>query len=197
MTKADIETANKLAHDVLGRSLDELPPQTRTLLRHIHRMVTQHCQAQGIEQSAYRFSRRDVRGFVGWTDFQIKKHMGRLQEMEYLLVHRGGRGQSFVYELLYQGEGDNGKPFLLGLSNMETLSYDANKEPLNQKSEPSSSPQVAAKEPPSSTGKNAPKPDSTRDSGKDSENRAKKVNNHTAPESYRSHNPLAASPVEV
>ena len=77
-------------------------------------MVTQHCQAQGIEQSAYRFSRRDVRGFVGWTDFQIKKHMTRLQEMEYLLVHRGGRGHSFVYELLYQGEGDNGQPFLLG-----------------------------------------------------------------------------------
>ena len=28
---------------------------------------------------------------------------GRLEEMEYLLVHRGGRGQSFVYELLYEG----------------------------------------------------------------------------------------------
>lgn len=29
----DIETANRLAHEVLGRTLDELPPQTRRLLR--------------------------------------------------------------------------------------------------------------------------------------------------------------------
>ena len=28
VTLADIATANKLAHEVLGRSLDELPPQT-------------------------------------------------------------------------------------------------------------------------------------------------------------------------
>src|SRR5690606_14633921 len=29
---SDIETANRLAHDVLGKTLDELPPQTRKLL---------------------------------------------------------------------------------------------------------------------------------------------------------------------
>ncbi|WP_207388859.1 CHC2 zinc finger domain-containing protein, partial [Stutzerimonas kirkiae] len=31
-TKADIALANRLAHDILGRTLDELPPQTRRLL---------------------------------------------------------------------------------------------------------------------------------------------------------------------
>lgn len=159
VTKADIETANKLAHDVLGRSLDELPPQTRTLLKHIHRMVTEQGKAQSIEQSAYRFSRRDVRAFIGWTDFQIKKHMTRLQDMEYLLVHRGGRGQSFVYELLYQGEGESGQPFLLGLLNMEALRYDEKKKPLNTDNEPSSSPEVALKVPPSSPDKNGAKPE--------------------------------------
>ena len=33
VTLADIKTANKLAHEVLGRTLDELPPQTRKLLK--------------------------------------------------------------------------------------------------------------------------------------------------------------------
>jgi DNA primase len=158
----DIETANRLAHDVLGRTLDELPPQTRTLLKRIHQMVTDACKQQGIEQSHYRFSRRDVRTYVQWTDFQIKKHMMRLQEMEYLLVHRGGRGQSFVYELLYQGEGEDGNAFLLGLKKMEKLTYDKKKEPLKPKKEPSSSPQVAVKEPPGSGGKNGAKPSVTR-----------------------------------
>ena len=32
VTLEDIDTANRLAHEVLGRSLDELPPQTRRLL---------------------------------------------------------------------------------------------------------------------------------------------------------------------
>ena len=32
--------------------------------------------------------------------------MKKLEAMEYVLVHRGGRGQSFVYELLYNGEGE-------------------------------------------------------------------------------------------
>ena len=37
------------------------------------------------------------------------------------MVHRGGRGQSYVYELLYDGKGQDGKPFLMGLLDVETL----------------------------------------------------------------------------
>jgi hypothetical protein len=41
--------------------------------------------------------------------------------MEYLLVHRGGRGQSFVYELLWGGEGADSTPFVMGLINIDKL----------------------------------------------------------------------------
>src|SRR5271155_3650221 len=40
---ADIAVANRLAHEVLGRSLDELPPQTRRLLLAVDEMVTAEC----------------------------------------------------------------------------------------------------------------------------------------------------------
>ncbi|RPJ57831.1 MAG: toprim domain-containing protein [Acidobacteria bacterium] len=40
-TLEDVELANRLANEVLGRSLDELPPQTRRLLELIHQMVTE------------------------------------------------------------------------------------------------------------------------------------------------------------
>jgi hypothetical protein len=45
-------------------------------------------------------------------------------------VHRGGRGQSFVYELLYDGQGHDGRPFLMGLCDPDALphDYDRNKE---------------------------------------------------------------------
>ena len=37
-TIGDIEVAHRLAHAVLGQSLDELPPQTRRLLTAVHRL---------------------------------------------------------------------------------------------------------------------------------------------------------------
>ena len=61
-----------------------------------------------MERSDFRFSRRDVRAFTEWGDTQLKTHLHRLEELEYLLVHHGGRGQSFVYELLFERQ--DGQP---------------------------------------------------------------------------------------
>ncbi len=104
VTLGDIETANKLAHEVLGRTLDELPPQTRSLLDLIHGMVTDRCKTLEMKHGDFRFSRRDVREHTDWGNTQIRIHMDRLSDLEYLISHRGGRGQTFVYELLYDNE---------------------------------------------------------------------------------------------
>jgi hypothetical protein len=114
---------------VLGRSLDELPPQTRRLLLLVDAMVTAECKRQRIERADYRFSRREVRAVTGWGDTQLRLHLGRLEELEYLLAHRGGRGQSFVYELAFAVEGDGSKPVMAGLIDVEKLGgykYDGN-----------------------------------------------------------------------
>jgi len=125
---SDIETANRLAGEVLGRTLDELPPQTRRFLTLLHEKVKALCEEQGIEMCDLRFTRRDVREWTGYRATQVFLHMARLEELEYVLRHRGGRGQSFVYELLYRGEGVDGRPFVLGLVDVERLrekGYDA------------------------------------------------------------------------
>jgi hypothetical protein len=142
---ADIAVANRLAHEVLGRSLDELPPQTRRLLLAVDAMVTAECERLKMERPDYRFSRRDVRAFTGWGDTQLKIHLHRLEELEYLLIHRGGRGQSFVYELVFAAQGDSGRPMLPGLIDMDVLSksgYDAKKSGLEAGWSGSSRPQV-------------------------------------------------------
>ena len=143
--KSDIAMANKLAHEVLGRSLDELPPQSRNLLNEIHQLITANCKKEGIDQGDYYFTRKMVRDATNWGNTQLKVHLARLEDMEYLLIHKGGRGQSIVYELLYKGEGNNGKSFMLGLKNMDKYQYDAKQSGVNQNRSASSRAQVAPK----------------------------------------------------
>lgn len=125
VTLDDIEMANEIAHEVLGRSLDEMPPQTRQLLRLVDEMVREQCSAGHIARQDYRFSRRDVREHTGWGMTQLKVHLQRLEAMEYLLIHKGGRGQRIIYELLYNSEGQDGTPFVMGLIDVETLKKQA------------------------------------------------------------------------
>jgi DNA primase catalytic core len=120
-TLADIEMANSLAHEVLGRSLDELPPQTRRVLARIVAMVEQECRAQQVQRAAYRFSRRTLREHTGLSDTQLRVHLERLVALEYLLVHRGMRGQSFVYELVFDGPAESEAPHLSGLIDVATM----------------------------------------------------------------------------
>ncbi len=109
----DIRLANRLAHQVLGRTLDELPPQTRSLLNRIHEWTETQCRERQILQGDFRFSRRQLREAFGGGDTQLKIHLGRLVELEYLLVHRNG--QRFEYELRWDGQGADGQAFMMGL----------------------------------------------------------------------------------
>jgi DNA primase len=161
VTLGDVETANQLAHEALGRSLDELSPQTRRLLELVTAMVDSQCRTQQIARCDHRFSRRDVRETTNWSDFQVKMHMKKLEELEYVLVHRGGRGQSFVYELLYDGAGRDGKPFLMGLVDVQALrqGYDGKKEDRKPDLEHPSSPQAVRLEHRSSEPKSSSTPE--------------------------------------
>jgi DNA primase len=102
-TQADIATARALMEELMRRSLDELPSQTRRLLVLVEEMVRGECGRLRVDRRDFRFSRRDVRAHTGWGHTQLKMHLHRLEELEYLIVHHGGRGQTFVYELNWSG----------------------------------------------------------------------------------------------
>ena len=121
VTLDDVSWANRLAHQVLGRSLDELSPQTRRMLTLLDGMVAAACERLAMSRKDFHFSRKEVRAATGWTDFQVRTHLEKLVALEYVLVHRGARGQSFVYELCYDGKGQDGAPFVMGLVEAETL----------------------------------------------------------------------------
>jgi DNA primase catalytic core len=98
-TLDDIALANELAPEVLGRSLDELPPQTRALLGHIRALVRSRASDTGARAAA-TFSRRELREACGWSLTQVRVHLERLLELEYLELRHGRLGSPFSYELM-------------------------------------------------------------------------------------------------
>ena len=64
VTREDIALADKLCAEAIGRTMDELPPQTRRLLLELERLVSERSAQQGMDRNDYRFSRRELRE---WT----------------------------------------------------------------------------------------------------------------------------------
>ena len=122
VTLADIEAANRLAHEVLGRSLDELPPQTRRLLKLIDGYVSEQCTTQQTRRTDFHFSRRQLREAIHWGDTQLKIHLARLVEMEYLVAHRA-RANGLEYELVYDVADADDTLRFPGLADIEALKY--------------------------------------------------------------------------
>jgi len=100
VTVDDIELANRLAPELLGRSLDELPPQTRRLLECIKTLVRTRCEKEQMDPSTAWFSRRELCEQSGWSYSQIKRHLVRLQELEHVAARFGRMGTTLRYELL-------------------------------------------------------------------------------------------------
>ena len=118
---SDIALANELAQEVFSRTVDELLPQTRKLLTLVHAWVKERCEAENLPQHEFQFTRRQVRETTGWGDSQVKVHLDRLMEMEFVVAHRGRQGASYSYELIYQGEDGEGRARLLGLIDCEQI----------------------------------------------------------------------------
>jgi DNA primase len=121
VTLEDIALANRLAHEVLGRSLDELPPQTRRVLGMIETFVAECMQQSAILRADVRFTRRELRNRCGMSDAAIRVHLERLVAMEYVRTVAGKNGQRFEYELLFDGDLNISTPQRMGLIDVEAL----------------------------------------------------------------------------
>ena len=108
VTLDDIEAANQLAPEVLGRSLDELPPQTRRLLDYIKSLVRKKIETIK-EQKLSTFTRKELRDLTAWSQTQIRRHLDSLIELEYLNTQGSRNGVLIRYELLTDAKEDSNK----------------------------------------------------------------------------------------
>ena len=120
--KIDIEIGNKLAVEILGKTLDELSIPARNLLELIDTMLTRRLneiRKTDTQSTLFKkdltFTRRELREFTGWARTRTQIHLKELVEMEYIYLDSGRSNSLQYYKFVYEGEGESGKKFIPGL----------------------------------------------------------------------------------
>lgn len=125
--REDIRLANELAHEILGHSLDELSRPGRDLLMQLDAMVAARLKEKPNEEAgesrrfSIGFTRREIREFTGWANARVHRYLKELADLEYVLVDSGRNGVTCRYRLAWDGQGKDGKRFVLGLKDVQDL----------------------------------------------------------------------------
>ncbi len=124
----DIQLANWVTHEILGKCLGELSAPGRELLMHLDEMVEDRVKevleknGNGkVQSTSISFTRRDIRESAGWSNARVHRYLKELVELEYVLVASGRNGTRYRYRLAYEGQGKDGSKFVLGLKPVEEL----------------------------------------------------------------------------
>jgi len=97
VTLEDIEKANALATEVLGRSLDGLPAPSRKLLDLIFKMVSTLAQERQVPLIKVGITRRMIREHTGWSNWHVRNYLPPLLDLEYLVLQPGSRVNRYAY----------------------------------------------------------------------------------------------------
>lgn len=95
----DYAIAYRLAREILGFSLDDLKKHARDLLDKISEMVRRESRETGQIEEEITFTRRQIREFTGWPDYQIKTYIKQLEDLEYLVLQQVKTRGQFEYRL--------------------------------------------------------------------------------------------------
>jgi DNA primase len=87
----------------------EPPTAGEAARREAHRA---HWEAQ---LASPAFTRRQIREFTGWSNARVHRYLQELIELEFVLMEYGRNGVLHRYRLAWDGEGQDGRKFLLGL----------------------------------------------------------------------------------
>jgi hypothetical protein len=124
--REDIRLANELTTELLGQTLDELSRPGYDLLMHLEKMTrpeppTANGQAGETAKRKTAFTRRGIREATGWSQARVHRYLSELTDLEYVIAESGRNGTLQTYRLLYDGEGKDGRKFVLGLKGADEL----------------------------------------------------------------------------
>jgi hypothetical protein len=104
----DVLLANRLANEALGPPPVDLLPRARQLLSQLVTYVRRRGQQQDIPPELVRFTQREIREALRWSDHALRRQLARLVQLEYVAAYRTRLGNQRTYQLLYQGQSGDG-----------------------------------------------------------------------------------------
>lgn len=113
VTQKDIEIADYLSKDIIKRTYDELSPVTRQFLTELKKLKESRRDKNG---DSNKITRRDIREYTKWNDYQIRQSLNELEKMEYIIKTNGWQGKLCTYELIYDGSDSENKIIPTSLS---------------------------------------------------------------------------------
>ncbi len=66
----------------------------------MQQLVRKKCADEEIDQPFALIMRKELRELTGWSEFQLRTHLNRLEIMEYVRRRYGCQGKRCAYELL-------------------------------------------------------------------------------------------------
>ena len=82
-------------------------------------MAKEVCEDKALSLADYRFSRKQLREYSNISNAQLKLHLERLVDYEYLRISAFSHAKGYEYEILYDGE--TGQSKSLNLISIEDL----------------------------------------------------------------------------
>ena len=118
-TREDIAKADELAAAIMARSYEELPERTQFVLNVIHELQIKTCEAKAIQAKDFRFTRRELRTATGLGNTQLKLHLDRLEDLEYIVrLKRSGSNPTIVYSVIELDETSKTEPSFTGVEGL-------------------------------------------------------------------------------
>ena len=70
-------------------------------MEELARYVADEAQRCDVPRDRVRFTQRQLRESLCWSDRSLRRQLARLVQLEYVLAYRTGRGNGREYQLLY------------------------------------------------------------------------------------------------
>ncbi len=114
-------TAAELEGETASRFLFLTIDESAKMTDAIHRMVRETAEQLQCPIEDVFFTRRMIREYINWTDWQVRAHIRQLEELEYLYARVGAKGKEYAYALNYRGQAEETGRCYLNLTPVEEI----------------------------------------------------------------------------
>lgn len=97
-TLQDYDYAYRMINDIVSHTYSPINKESKDLLEIIHKNVCKHAKQNKVKWNEFVFNRKNIREWVGWSEFKTRSCMKDLQQLDFV-TSTGRQGLGYKYKL--------------------------------------------------------------------------------------------------